>query len=93
MLGEDAHMLDRPLIVEYWRDSTGQFFAEARHHPIAATGESVSQLKANISECIRAVYKGQLIPSVYDFVPRRDHTTERIRDSHWPPQYTGPPIV
>ena len=46
-------MLDRALILEYWRDADGRYVAEARHHAIAATGESLDHLKQNIAERIR----------------------------------------
>ena len=68
-------MLDRALILEYWRDADGSYVAEARHHAIAATGESLDLLKQNIAERIRETFRGGMIPSVYDFVPRAGDST------------------
>jgi hypothetical protein len=68
-------MLDRALILEYWRDADGRYVAEARHHAIAATGESLDHLKQNIAERIRESFRGGMIPSVYDFVPRAGDST------------------
>ena len=56
------------LVVEYWRELDGRFFAESRDHPIAATGDTLDQLKSNIAGCIRD--RLDPTPAIYDLVQR-----------------------
>lgn len=57
------------LVVEYWRGLDGRFFAESRDQPIvAASGDSLDQLKANVAGCIRDCVHPT--PALYDLVER-----------------------
>jgi hypothetical protein len=60
----------KPVIVEYWQDMDGGFRAESSAYPIAASGESLFQLKAQIARQIRECFRPGPIPSVYDLIPR-----------------------
>jgi hypothetical protein len=64
-------MLERAVILEYWQDPQGRYFAASRDHPITASGDSLTQLKAEIAGRIRAVFMPGPVPPVYDLV-RRD---------------------
>lgn len=74
-------MLERALVVEYWQDSDGRYFAESRAYPIAATGESLSLLKQDLVQRIRDCFAPGLVPTVYDLVPRGATSTLAARSN------------
>jgi hypothetical protein len=62
----------KPIVIQYWRDPRGCFYAESFDYPIAASGESLVQLKDHIARQIRECFQPGPIPAIYDLIPRAE---------------------